>query len=284
MKSYSELKVYPVNWETSKKSISKDWIVRYVFTDIKGIEYHCSFKGMNHIKNHAERVEETKRLIEEETYILDNGFNPKTKEYESLHEIPVINGKTLFLAAMQTAINNNPGVESHKTDLNNSMKHISKYAKMLRLHIKPIKEITKGDIKQMLLRMTNDGYSNYRVNKTRSHISTCFSFFTELDIFQINFVRGISVLKHTSAKKQIIRTEEDWKKFHSIKELNYNVYVFLYIFFYSGCRFEEMTQIKKEDVELDKSIFWINLKKGGNSYTGNATDQYQCMELLEKNL
>ncbi|RMZ58716.1 hypothetical protein D1632_14090 [Chryseobacterium nematophagum] len=29
MKSYSELKVYPINWETSKKSIVKDWIVRY---------------------------------------------------------------------------------------------------------------------------------------------------------------------------------------------------------------------------------------------------------------
>lgn len=257
------MKVYPISWETSKKSISKDWIVRYVFTDIKGIEHDCSFKGMNHIKDHAERVEETKHLIEEETYLLDHGFNPKTKEYESLTDLPIVNGNTLFLAAIQSAIEANTGVQSHKDDMTNSMKHITNYATMLRLHIKPIKDVTKGDIKQMLLRMTNDGHSNYRVNKTKSHISGCFKFFTELDIFQVNFVKGISKLKHTPAKKDIIRTDEDWKKFHSIKELNYNVYVFLYIFFYSGCRFEEITQVKKEDIELEKSVFWINLKKGG---------------------
>ncbi|GAB0154773.1 hypothetical protein CHRYSEOSP005_00330 [Chryseobacterium sp. Alg-005] len=263
MKSYSNMKVYPINWETSKKSISKDWIVRYTFIDQKGVEHDTSFKGMNHIKDHAERVSETKRLIDEEIYMLDRGYNPKTKEYDSSNAIPIINGKTLFLAAMQSAIDNNPGVQSHIDDMTNSMKHISKYAKMLRIHVKPIKEITKGDIKQMLLRMTNDGHSNYRVNKTKSHISSCFKFFTDLDIFEVNFVKGISKLQHTSAKKAIIRTAEDWKKFHSIKELNYNVYVFLYIFFYCGSRFEEMVHVKKEDVEIDKSIFWINLKKGG---------------------
>ncbi len=73
------MKVYPVNWETSKKSIAKDWIVRYVFTDQNGNEHNCLFKGMNHIKDHAERVEETKRLIEEETYLLEQGYNQKQK-------------------------------------------------------------------------------------------------------------------------------------------------------------------------------------------------------------
>lgn len=104
MKSYSNMKVYPINWETSKKSISKDWIVRYTFTDQKGVEHNASFKGMNHIKDHTERVAETKRLIEEEIYMLDRGYNPKTKDYESSDAIPIINGKTLFLAAMQSAI------------------------------------------------------------------------------------------------------------------------------------------------------------------------------------
>lgn len=263
MKSYSEMKIYPINWETSKKSISKDWIVRYIFTDPKGKEHNCSFKGMNHIKIHSERVEETKRLIVDETYLLDNGYNPKTKEYESTGLIEIINGNTPFITAMNTVIETKPCIETSRNDMINSMKHITKYSQLLRIHLKPLKEITKGDIKQILIRMTNDGHSNYRVNKTKSHLSSCFTFFTELDIFQINFVRGISKLPHTAAKKEIIRTEDDWKKFHSIKDLNYNVYVFLYIFFYCGSRFEEMVQVKKEDVEIDKSIFWISLKKGG---------------------
>lgn len=87
-------------------------------------------------------------------------------------------------------------------------------------------------------------------------------FFTELDIFEVNFISGISKLQHQSAKKNIIRTKNDWKKFHSIKDLNYNAYTFMFIFLYCGSRFEEMAGVKKEDVILEKSIFWITLKKG----------------------
>lgn len=263
MESYTKMKVYPVNWETSKKSISKDWIVRYVYTDPNGIEHNTSFKGMNHIKNHQDRVNETKRLIDEEVQMLQNGYNPKTKLYEDTSGLKLVNPSTLFLTALNICIESKDCVETTKTDMENSMKHITKYATKLALHLKQIKDITKGDIKQMLILMKNEKHSNYRINKTKSHLSTCFTFFTELDIFQINFVRGISKLPHESSKKNIIRTDEDWKKFHSIEHINLNVYMFLYIFLYSGCRFEEMVKVKKEDVELDKSIFWIHLLKGG---------------------
>lgn len=263
MKSYSKMKVYPVNWETSKKSVSKDWIVRYVFTDRNGFEHNTSFKGMNHIKDHTARVTETKRLIDEETFVLERGYNPKTKEYEDDSGLNLINPSTLFLSALTSCIAGKDCVETTKTDMENSMKHITKYATKLGLHMKKIKDITKGDIKQLLLYMKNDKHSNYRINKTKSHLSTCFTFFTELDIFQINFVRGISKLPHESAKKEIIRTTEDWNKFHSIQHMNLNAYMFLYIFLFSGCRFEEMAKVRKEDVELEKSIFWIHLLKGG---------------------
>jgi len=263
MKSYSQMKVYPVNWETSKKSVSKDWIVRYVFTDNKGYEHNCSFKGMNHIKDHAERVKETKQLLIEEMQMLDSGYNPKTKEFEKIEGAPAINIDTPFIQALQVAIDNNPGVPSHIADMENTLKHVVKYSSQLRFHSKRIKDITKGDIKQLLLRMTNDGHSNYRINKTKAHLSGCFKFFTELDIFDTNFIKGISNLDHSPSKKEIIRTDEDFRKFHKIKDINRNVYVFLYIFFCSGSRFEEMTQVKKEDVHLDRSFFWVNLKKGG---------------------
>lgn len=257
------MKVYPVNWETSKKSISKDWIVRYIFTDKNGAEHSTSFKGMNHIKDHTDRVNETKRLILEEQFILEKGYNPKTKEYDNDSGLDLVNPSTLFLTACNACIAGKDCVDTTRTDMENSMKHITKYATKLRLHTKKIKDITKGDVKQILIYMKKDKHSNYRINKTKSHLSACFTFFTELDIFQINFVRGISKLPHESAKKEIIRTDDDWNKFHSIQHMNYNAYMFLYIFLYSGSRFEEMIKIKKEDVELEKSIFWIHLLKGG---------------------
>lgn len=263
MKSYSNMKVYPINWETSKKSTSKDWIVRYVFTDNNGNDHNASFKGMNHIKTHVDRVEETKRLIEEEIYMLERGYNPKTKLFETISDFEIIKKSTSFIDACNIALKSFKGVKSTMYDVENSLKHITKYSKLIRISHIELSKISKGDIKQLLMKMTSDGHSNYRVNKTRSHLSKFFSHFTELDIFDVNFIEGISKLEHTSATKKIIRTEEDWKKFHSIKDLNYSVYVFLSIFLYSGCRFEEMTQVKKEDVDLEKGFFFINLKKGG---------------------
>ncbi|WP_027378197.1 tyrosine-type recombinase/integrase [Chryseobacterium daeguense] len=264
MKSYSNMKVYPINWETSKKSVLKNWIVRYIFTDANGIEQEATFKGMNHIKDHALRVQETKRLIEEEIYMLELGYNPKTKKYEDNSGLDIVNPATLFLAACNICIAEKECVDTTRTDMENSMKHITKYATKLGLHKKKIKDITKSDIKQILKYMKKDNHSNYRINKTKSHLSACFTYFTDdLDIFQVNFVRGISKLPHESAKKEIIRTDEDWNKFHSIEHINLNVYMFMYIFLYSGCRFEEMVKVKKEDVELEKSVFWIHLLKGG---------------------
>ena len=60
MKSYSEMKVYPKNWETLKSTFKKIWEIQYTFINNKGIEYPRRIKGMSHIKNHSERVIETK--------------------------------------------------------------------------------------------------------------------------------------------------------------------------------------------------------------------------------
>lgn len=101
MKSYANMKIYPTNWETSKKSITKKWVVRYVFTDRNGIEHQCAFRGMNHLKNHAERVEETKRLVNEELYILERGYNPKTKEYDDGTGMKLVNPSTPIFKCLQ---------------------------------------------------------------------------------------------------------------------------------------------------------------------------------------
>ncbi|WP_454060342.1 hypothetical protein [Elizabethkingia ursingii] len=96
--------------------------------------------------------------------------------------------------------------EDSKADMVNTINHVKKYSSILKLHIKEIKNITKGDIKQLLITMSKDGHPNYRINKTRTHLSKCFAFFTELDIFQINFIEGIKRLEHTPEIKKINRT------------------------------------------------------------------------------
>lgn len=84
--------------------------------------------------------------------------------------------------------------EGSADDMRNSLIHIFKYSIKLKLQAKDIQDITKGDIKQLLITMSKDGHSNYRINKTKTHLSKFFAFFTELDIFEVNFI-GISTKK-----------------------------------------------------------------------------------------
>lgn len=265
MKAYhSPLKVYPTSWDKKIASnLKKDWEIRYTyFCDAYPEGKIIRFKGMNNCKTLEDKQNQTRILIDNETKALERGFNPITKEYEIIDE-NIVSENTPFYRALEITLKGFKGVESTLTDYENSMKHIHFYSSKLGIIYKEIGTVTKGDIKQLLLKMSLDGHSNYRVNKTRAHLSKFFSLFTELDIFQVNFIEGIKKLEHESAKRKIIRTPDEWRKFHSIADINYNVYSFLMIFLYSGCRFEEMAQVKKSDVELERSIFWINLKKGG---------------------
>ena len=250
------MKVYPKNWETLKSTIKKDWIVRYEYTDIRGKTFPSSFKGMNHIKTHSERVELTKKLIEEQVFLLDRGWNPKTKEFEEVTELVLlINSETPFLQALDMALKTFSITEDSKADMVNTINHVKKYSSILKLHIKEIKNITKGDIKQLLITMSKDGHSNYRINKTRTHLSKCFAFFTELDIFQVNFIEGIKRLEHTPKIKKIIRTDSDWIKFHKLQSIHPKLHRFAIMFFYSGSRIEEMLGVTKDDVDLGTGIF-----------------------------
>ncbi|MDN5396193.1 MAG: hypothetical protein L0G05_06690, partial [Chryseobacterium sp.] len=169
MKSYSEMKIYPVSWETSKKSISKDWIVRYVFTDSKGIEHNCSFKGMNHIKNHAERVAETKRLVKDEIYLLDKGYNPKTGQYESIKPIEFVDENTPFVEAIKIGLSKISVSNNTRESMNDPVKLICKAAhKTGKAHLK-ISEVRKRDFRMMLDYLLSEGYSNDRYNRVKSN-------------------------------------------------------------------------------------------------------------------
>ncbi|MCT4086703.1 site-specific integrase [Elizabethkingia anophelis] len=263
MKSYSEMKVYPKSWETSKSTIQKDWIVRYEFTDRKGKTQPTSFKGMNHVKDYAERVKLTKQLIEEEQDLLDKGWNPKTEMFEDFQESNLITSETLFLKALKQAIDSKKLEPLSKSDMINSLIHIEKYSKMLKLHSKKIGDIVKGDIKQLLMLMSNMGHSNYRINKTRTHLSSCYKVFTDLDIFNENYIKGISALEHTPNDKNIIRNDSQWDKLNKLKDIHYYLHRFAIIFFYSGSRIIEVLGVKKEDVIIEKGLFWITVKKGG---------------------
>ncbi|WP_407486301.1 hypothetical protein [Elizabethkingia anophelis] len=99
MKSFTEMKVYPKNWETSKKSVNKQWVVRYEYTDKSGVIHPKALRGMNHIKDHGERVLYTKFLLKQEQKLLDKGYTPVTEEFEGVTETLILTPSTPFMRA-----------------------------------------------------------------------------------------------------------------------------------------------------------------------------------------
>ncbi|MDV2447634.1 hypothetical protein CMU93_09005 [Elizabethkingia anophelis] len=88
-----------ISWETSKKSVSKQWIVRYEYTDKSGVILPKALRGMNHIKDHGERVLYTKFLLKQEQKLLDKGYTPVTEEFEGVTETLILTPRTPFMRA-----------------------------------------------------------------------------------------------------------------------------------------------------------------------------------------
>lgn len=261
MKSYSKMKVYPINWETSKKSISKDWIVRYVFTDIKGISHNCSFKGMNHLKEHTERVSETKRLIQDEQYLLDRGYNPKTQEYESHKPLNVVTEDTSFINAMNISLEKVKVSENTRESMKDPVKLIIEAANKTGKASLKISEVRKRDVRIMLDYLIEKGYSNDRYNRVKSNIGILYNYLVDLEIFEVNYIHFIKKLPHTPRKSTIYR-DDDKKKLKELKNSNYKLWRFLAIYYCSQSRITELRNLKLKDIVFNKQYFTIFEKKG----------------------
>jgi hypothetical protein len=63
--SHSEFTVKPTDWHTKKAKISFKWYIKYRFYDpLKAKPKQVMLKGMNSFKSLIERLDETKRLLE----------------------------------------------------------------------------------------------------------------------------------------------------------------------------------------------------------------------------
>ncbi|MCL1690828.1 tyrosine-type recombinase/integrase [Elizabethkingia anophelis] len=261
---FTEIIVTPSNWRTGSKSdlLSKNWIISYYFyTEEFPRGKQIRIKGMNRAKNLEEKRILTKQLIANEIRLLESGYNPITKHIEL--EEGCVNSKTPFIDALKLALKELPVVEGTIKDIDNSISHVAKGAKAYGWEYTPIIEIGKREIKLILNWLTKNNRSNYKVNKVRANLSSLFKYFVEIDIFDVNFIHGISKLKHTVKEREIIRTDDEREAFGKLKELNYNLWRFATIFYYSGCRLEEILRVKVEDINLDKQHFFILQKKGG---------------------
>lgn len=258
---FSEIKVSPKSWKTKLQSnLKKDWTIYYnYFCDDFPNGKAIRFKGMNHEKTLEARQAATEILINNEIENLNKGFNPITKQWEST--VDFLNEKTPFLQALEFARLKLKCAEITKDQIKFCITLITPICTKTGLAGKEIATVRRRDVKIMLDELVESGASHDKYNRVRSYLSMLYKYFVQLEIFEFNYIRDIEVLHHVPAKKRIFRSD-DKIAFAKLKTLNYPLWRFCTMFYFSGCRLSELRNVEISKISLEENYFTVFVKKG----------------------
>jgi hypothetical protein len=148
----SEIKVSPSNWKKASASTKKTWKIHYRFYDPTFDKPHqVTIKaGINKIKDLDQRralVEDLIRLEKEN--LLAKGYNPITNsqiEYLALEsDIPP---NTLFVEALNKALDKLSIARRTKIDVKSVIKGVETASKQLRIDTLPLSAISRKHLKR----------------------------------------------------------------------------------------------------------------------------------------
>jgi integrase len=265
MENHSEIKVTPENWEKELKSnFKKEWYgYYYFFNEVYPKGKFIKFRGMNKAKTLRQKQEITRYLIENELKLLQSGYNPVTKKYETkeVDNLNLVSKNTLFINALKIASTKLKVSKPTLEGIEYAINIVAKFVEKTNLNLMKISEVRKRDIRLLLDEVIQAGYSNDRFNKVRAYLGILYNYFVDLEIFEYNYILSIKKLPHTP-KKRVIMRSADKEKFEQLKGINYNLWRFCKMFYYSGSRISEFTNVKVNDVDLNKGEFIIFEKKG----------------------
>lgn len=265
----SELTVSPKDWKTCKASgLGKSWHIHYYFYDntLKERKY-IKVKGMNRFKTLEERREATKQLIENELYQLkEKGFNAITGKFLA-PQVYGINPQTRFIDALRQACDLLKIEQSTKWDLHSVINFIETASIKLGIDKMEIHLIKRRHLKQALeiCGELKKKWSAYSYNNYRGYLMMLFKKLLEEDAVETNPVKDIFKQKSTFKIQNTLSLEERLIIDNYLKTMNPDFRRFVHIFFHSGSRKTELCRLKVKDVNLEKQVFKLLIKKG-NQY------------------
>lgn len=237
----------------------EDWFVQCRFYEPDREKPFTYRRRLNRFKTESEKTKISKLLLKEMTELLDEkDYNPRTGEY--MFERGDFNPYLFAGEALQKALDKKDYSENHKM---NVQLHLDKFLiafEAADLNYLKIKDVELLHVKKTLESLNK---SNYTFNKIKIHLSSLFTDLVDEGCIKVNPCVGIKAKKHVVEKKEIFTDEELKKISKHIKSKYPHFYHFYQIFFMSGCRVPELLELKKTDVNLEKSEFTITLKKGG---------------------
>lgn len=281
--SRSTILVYPSNWKSNRASTKKDWLIQYRFYDpaFKGTPKwgkDIPIKGMNRFPKLADRQEITAELLQAEMQKLSEGWNPIIKQYivpAASDFVADIDPSTKFIEALRLA---EPKVETVK-EVHDDMQSIIKaveaaagtlYDQSSRKKYKdlPIESINSKHLIFIMeqCQANNPRLTEKRHNKYLAYLSMIFNKLKSLKAVHSNPVENVD-RKKTIAKKRLILTDKEAAVVDKhLFQKDYFFWRYMHIFFHSGARGTELSQVKKgANVDLSGQEFIVLVKKG-NQY------------------
>lgn len=282
----SNFYVYPKNWKSTRASVKKKWEIFYRYYDpqFKGTEKWgllIRIREMNQEASLRGRQRMTEDLLLAEDELLDEGFNPVTREYKqrtSEREIQevIVGPETPFIVALYRAVETLEAEEKTKKDVRNCLTYIRKVAIALRIDSVLISKITRGHIKSILnFFATHKLYSDqgrlkkWNANQHNHYLKYLSILFNELDEHNAIEEFPCAKIRRKKVTKKIRETlTRSQRKFLSeyLPEKHYDYWRFIQIFFHSGARETELTKVKIKDVDIENQRFKVVVKKTGGDY------------------
>lgn len=269
--SRSEIKVTPKNWKTSPQSITRKWRIAYRFYDQQKNVKQVTIKGMNHLNDWNQRKIFTEDTIRDEIKAIDvEGYNPITGR----HELPetentfCIQPSTGFVKSITLAKDFLEGTYETKANIKSVIKYVSKAATQLSLHTTPISDIKRKQVLIILdkCREIKKSFSNRNYNLYRAVLMALFKVMVKYEVIEYNPVDEYLEKKPEQIKiRPTLSPAQRIKLSTGLKEKNYSYWLFVNIFFHSGCRLRELFRLKVSDVDLLNQRYKAIIKKGNRS-------------------
>jgi len=262
----SEITVTPKDWKTCKASaMARNWHIQYYFYDTAiNKRKFVLVKGMNRFKTLIERREATAQLIENELYNLkEKGYNPITGKFfiERFGSIEPTEG---FIDALRKAYKLLNLEATTRQDVSSSINFFETAAKKIGIERSEIQCVKRRHLRQLLdtVGELKKSWSAYSFNNCRAYLLMLYKKLLEEDAVDVNPVKEIPKQKIIFKLKRLLDEHERARIDTHLKEVDPNYRRFIHIFFHSGARKTELVRLKVEDVNIEKQVFKLFIKKG----------------------
>lgn len=277
----SKVSVHPKNWHLKGATISKDWYLQYYFYDPSSDDYPAGrlfiVKGMNCYKTLESRRAMTKIILDAEIERLEvRGYNPNTRKYyipvetnlASKYEIP----PTIpVLQAFRMAMEKLKAGRDYKKDVKSALTYIDKSVISLGYDLMQIQDVRRKHIQIILdnCKTIKDYWSAHLFNHYRTYLMSLYKVLLKYSDLDSNPVEAIPKDDDSREGKmrEVLTDQERLAIDQHFAEHDPYFRRFLNIFFHSGAREIELLKVTAADVDLEKQVYYVTVKKGGKTRT-----------------